>query len=163
MQIRPVQPHDLDQLVDLVAHFRMELAALQNGSASLDRKRAAEELAECTGKGCRVFVAAATGERLVGYLICRVDGRTVWAESLFVAAECRRSGVGSRLYAEAERLADDVGAQTVYNWVHPNNEAIISFLNHRGYDVLNLIELRRVRGDEQPRGRIRVGDHDFRY
>ena len=42
-------------------------------------------------------------------------------------------------------------------------EMIISFLRKRGYDVLNLVELRRRLPGEQPVSRIRVGDQEFEY
>ena len=110
-----------------------------------------------------MFVAETEDHHIVGYLVCRVDGKTVWAESLFVLPEHRRHGIGSQLYAEAERLAADVGASTVYNWVHPQNRTIVSFLKRRGYDVLNLLELRRAGPEEEADRTITVGSEEFRY
>ncbi len=77
--------------------------------------------------------------------------------------EYRRGGIGSALYFEAERLCEEVGGDTLYNWVHPNNDTIISFLQKRGYSVLSLIELRRAWPGEEPEQKIRVGDHEFDY
>ena len=98
---------------------------------------------------------------MVGYLVCRVDDGVVWAESLYVSPAYRRQRIGSSLYAEAERLADELGSEILYNWVDPNNTQIIAFLQKRGYRVLNLIELRRTRPDEEMKGKIRVGPNEF--
>ena len=75
----------------------------------------------------------------------------------------RRQGIASALYNEAEKLAQALGSDTPYNWVHPNNDAIIQFLQHRGYDILNLIELRHPRPGEKPSEVISVGKHKFNY
>ena len=36
-----------------------------------------------------------------------------------------------------------MGEDTVYNFVHPNNEGMIRFLASKGYTVLNMIEVRK--------------------
>jgi ribosomal protein S18 acetylase RimI-like enzyme len=149
-------------LARLIAAFRDELARLRERARPPTGEAAAlEELAEYESRGFPVYVCQQEGARLSGYLVCRVDGRTVWAESMYVVPEHRREGIGTALYAEAERLAARLGAETVYNWVDPNNDAIIGFLRHRGYSVLNLIELRRPRPADRPRGTIIVGRHEF--
>jgi hypothetical protein len=37
----------------------------------------------------------------------------------------------------------ELGGDTLYNWVLPNNYRSIPFLKKHGYDVLNLIEVRK--------------------
>ncbi len=108
-------------------------------------------------------MAEEKGGKLVGYLVCRVDGKTVWAESLFVVAESRRRGAGSALYSRAEELAEELGAKSVYNWVHPDNQPIVSFLKRRGYDVLKLMELRRAGRNEKQGRTVKVDSQEFRY
>ena len=51
----------------------------------------------------------------------------------------------------------------VYNNVHPNNHPIIAFLAKQGYDVLNLIEIRKAHPNESPRPGFIVGEQSFRY
>jgi ribosomal protein S18 acetylase RimI-like enzyme len=92
-----------------------------------------------------------------------VAGETVWTESLYVAPACRRRGIASTLHTEAERLVEQLGGDTVYSWVHSDNASIIRFLQQRGYNVLNLIEVPRPRGDQTLKQRIGVGDHEFDY
>ncbi len=163
MIIRPAKAEDHPQLRTLVMRFRESLADLEGRRAATTRADAEAELGEYEEKGFPLFVAEDEEGGLSGYLVCRLDGKTVWAESLFVEPSCRRRGIASQLYAEAERLAKNLGSRTVYNWVHPRNDAIVSFLKRRGYDVLNLIELRRPAPDEKLTRTINVGPHEFRH
>ena len=160
--VRPFVPEDRDAAVSLLAGYRGALSALRGSQRSPDKGAAAGELQEYLDRGFPVFVCEADGQP-VGLLVCRVDGPTVWAECLYVAPEWRRQGVGTALYAAAEELAAAHGEPTVYNWVHPDNHAVIGLLGAHGYDVLNLIEVRKALPGEAPRGVLRVGDHDYRY
>jgi ribosomal protein S18 acetylase RimI-like enzyme len=166
--LRPARPDDREQLTALVAGFRAALRAVRTGKpeASIPAQRAAalEELAGYeSDPAYPIFVAETEAGELVGYLVCRVDEGVVWAESLYVTPAHRRGGIAGALYGEAERLAEELGGDTVYNWVHPNNDRIITFLKKRGYDVLNLVEIRREREGEAVGGEIQVGEHRFRY
>ena len=162
MKIRRAEDADNEQLVRLIAEFRVGLAGLRGKDASPDLAAPAAELDGYRRRQFPIFVAE--GEPgLAGYLVCRVDENTVWAESLFVRPEHRRKGVASMLYAEAERLADELGSHTVYNWIHPDNDAIVGFLRKRGYDVLNLVEVRRARPGETLSRELLVGRHRFGY
>ena len=161
MVIRPARAGDEERLVQLIVAFRASLAELRDRPAGADLPAARQELADYRKKGFPVYVADANGGQLVGYLVCRVDDDVVWAESLYVVPERRRQGVASSLYEQAERVAAELGGDTVYNWVDPDNAAIIEFLRARGYTVLNLIELRSARPDEQPQKRVRVGSYQF--
>ena len=162
MRIRRAAEEDRPALVALMAAFRVALARLRGLSKAPDEEAAEQELAEYAEKGFPIFVAVEESQ-IVGYLLCRLDRKTVWAEHLFIRPEHRRRGIASALYAEAERLAEQLGGRTVFNWIHPNNDAIVKFLKGRGYDVLNLVEVRRPVGDERFGGTVQVGEHEFRY
>lgn len=163
MTVRPATDADRSDLVRLIAEFRVALAALGGRTAQPDAKAAAAELAEHEARRFPIFVAEADGAGVIGYLVCRVDAKVVWAESLFVLPDHRRRGIASALYDQAERIAAGAGGQTVFNWIHPNNDAVIAFLRKRGYDVLNLIEVRRPVSDEPASRTIKVGSHKFRH
>ncbi|HQN45306.1 MAG TPA: GNAT family N-acetyltransferase, partial [Anaerolineaceae bacterium] len=167
MNIRLAETNDEPVLAGLVQGFRDALAVLRasygvlpsSGPADLEAARA--ELADYIEKRFPIYVAEDASGALAGYLVCRVDGDVVWAESLYVRPEYRRQGVGSALYAAAERLARSLGGDTPYNWVDPNNAAMIRFLQQRGYTVLNLIELRRPAPGESLPNRVNVGAFEF--
>ncbi len=162
MNIHPAQIGDESCLIELMACFREALARMRGVNWARDIPAARSELGEYKQKGFPMFVAEEDGAGLAGYLVCRVEGEVAWVESLFVLPEYRRKGVASLLYAEAERLAAGLGGDAPYNWVDPGNEAMLKFLASRGYDVLNLIELRRAREGEFVPGRISVGRNEFR-
>jgi ribosomal protein S18 acetylase RimI-like enzyme len=162
--IRPARREDHDDLVRLIAHFRVALSELRDGKRKLNMAAAAAELADYTEDAAYPIYVAVLGDgEIAGYLVCRLADEIVWAESLYVDPARRRQGIASALYAQAECLAQELGSDTVYNWVHPNNDRIIAFLKKRGYDVLNLIEVRRTQAGESIGGEIQVGDHTFRY
>ena len=163
MIVRRRKPEDQEPLIELVRQFRRSLSELRGARSTPSRACAAKELEDYQEKGFPLYVAQEKGHKLVGYLVCRVDGKTVWAESLFVIPESRRTSVGSALYSRAQELAEELGAKTVYNWVHPDNQAAVSFLKRRGYDVLNLIELRRAAPNEKPSRAVKVDSQEFRY
>jgi len=163
VNVRPLRPADHARLTPLIAAFRSELRRPRGSAPTTDLQAATAELREYTASHYPVFVAESDQGDLVGYLVCRVEGDVVWAESLYVSPTHRRRRVGSALYAEAEQLAEQLGGDTVYNWVHPDNDSIIRFLQRRGCNLLNLIELRRARPGEMPRQRIDVGSHEFDY
>lgn len=151
-----------DSLAEMTALFRVELRSYKGIASRLDIQAGKEELEEYLAAGFPVFAALIDG-KYAGYLVCRIDGDVVWAESLFVREEYRRMGVASALHEKAEELAAAYGNDTVYNYVHPNNHGMITFLKSRGYTVLNLIEIRKPWKGEKLTQTIRVGEHEFDY
>ncbi len=162
VKVRQVKIEDEAGLVEMIAQFRVALAALRGKESTLDLGSAKEEMVDYQDKGYPIYLAEDETGEMVGYLVCRVDGEVVWAESLYVDPGWRQQGVGSMLYAKAERLAQELGGEWPYNWVDPENEAIIRFLGRGGYDVLNLVELRRPREGEEMERKVSVGSHWFR-
>lgn len=161
MKIRSVQTGDEQGLIRLIAEFRVSLAELRGQVHPVDFAAARDELAEYAGRGFPIYVAEDDTASLVGYLVCRVDGDVVWVEALYIASEYRRRGIGSSLFAEAERLAQELGSDFPYNWVDPNNVKIIRFLQKCGYNILNLIKLRRPHPGEELTQKIIVGSYEF--
>ncbi|MFX1457516.1 MAG: GNAT family N-acetyltransferase [Promethearchaeota archaeon] len=163
MKIRFQTENDKEQLISLIGNFRVSLGKLKGIEREVDLKSAQEELEYYQLKEFPIFVAENDDTRLIGYHVCRVEENVVWSESLFVVPDERRKGIGSALYEQGEILVKELGGDTLYNWVHPNNDISIHFLKKRGYDVLNLIEIRRKRPDEKFTQKITVGNHEFNY
>ena len=163
MKIRSYENRDKTVIIKLIGKFRVQLAQLKGIRKEIDLKNAKEELEFYIKKSYPVFIAEDDNNTIIGYHVCRVEEEIVWSESLYVIPENRRKGIGSDLYEEAEKLVNELGGDTVYNWVHPNNEMSIPFLKKRGYDVLNLIEIRKKRPNEKITQEINVGKYDFNY
>lgn len=152
----------LEAAARLMADFRATLNGYRGVEAAPDPAAAREEFLSFLRGGSPVFGAVADGE-LLGYTVCRIEAPTLWVEQLYVRGESRRRGVASRLFEKAEELAAAMGEDTVFNYVHPNNDGMIAFLRSKGYTVLNLIEIRKPYRNEKLTATIRVNDQPFDY
>ncbi len=150
------------QFGSLVAGFRVTLKGFKGIKAVPDTEAGAIEMKEYLDSGFPCYGAVCDGE-YIGYVVCRVNEPCVWVESIYVKPEFRKMGVASRLFEKAETLAKSFGEETVYNYVHPNNYAMIGFLRKHGYTVLNLVEIRKPYAGEKPRQVIQVGENRFDY
>ena len=59
--------------------------------------------------------------------------------------------------------ANFLGEDTVYNFVHPNNEGMIRFLRSKGYTVLNMLEIRKPYKGEKLTTQIAVDQEIFDF
>ena len=160
--IQSLKIGEVDAVAPLVAAFRVTLMSYKGIHAEPDIEDGKEELVGYLNKKYPVFIAL-EDEKCVGYIVCRIDGSCVWAESLFVCEEYRRKHIASALFAKAEEVAKAYGQDTVYNYVHPNNNGVIAFLKSRGYNVLNLIEIRKPYTGEKPTMKIQIAGNEFDY
>jgi ribosomal protein S18 acetylase RimI-like enzyme len=163
MKIREVNLQDIDKVAVLISEFRVELKSFKGIKSTLDIEGAKDEFKGYMDSKFPIYAAEDEHGNLEGYIVCRVDGEVVWAESLYVSKDFRRIGIASLLYKKAEEIAENLGGSTVYNWVHPNNDKMISFLAKRGYDVLNLIEIRKKYKDEKLTTKINIDKHNYNY
>lgn len=163
MIIRLAKVDDKEKISRLIAQFRLELKQLKGIISTPKIDQAKEEFEEYIETKFPVFVAENNKKELLGYLVCRIDNRVVWVESLFVTNSARKNGIASKLYKKAENIAIQLGSTTVFNWVHPNNDKMITFLSKLGYNVLNLIEIRKPWENEILNQKISVGNHEYNY
>lgn len=162
IKIEKLAMEDVENAAELVANFRVELKSYKGIIASPNLQAGKDELLEYLCAKYPVFVAKENGEYL-GYIVCRIEEPCVWVESLFVSKQHRRKNIASALFKVAEDIASSYGEETVYNYVHPNNDGMISFLKARGYNVLNLIEIRKPYIGEQTTMKIRINNNEFDY
>ena len=162
MNIIKIDASMADRVAPLVADFRVTLRSYKGEETQPDVEDGKEEILEYLKLGYPVFAAEEDGE-MAGYIVCRTDGYCLWVEHIFVRSQYRRRGVASQLFAKAEEVAHSMGEDTVYNYVHPNNEGMIAFLRSKGYTVLNLIEIRKPYAGEQLKTTIHVENNTFDY
>lgn len=162
MEIVRIDETTAERLAEMVAAFRVTLQGFRGTASEPDIDSAKEEILYHVGRGCPVFAAEEGGEYL-GYVVCRIDEPCLWVEQLFVREEYRRRGIASLLFDKAEEEARGMGEDTVYNFVHPNNERVIAFLRSKGYTVLNLVEVRKPYAGEKLTQKIPVGNNEFDY
>ena len=162
MKIIRIDETTAEKVVPLIAAFRVTLRSYKGIESESDPEAAREEIREFLEKGYPVFAAEHNGET-VGYIACRIEEPCLWVEHIYVSGRYRRHGAASLLFGKAEEIAGSMGEETVYNFVHPNNEGMIAFLRSKGYTVLNMIEVRKPYGGEKLTTKVRVDDNDFDY
>jgi ribosomal protein S18 acetylase RimI-like enzyme len=163
MRIRAAEALDNDDLVRLLAEFRVTMCRFRGSASPLDLSAARRELLGYGLDEYCVYLAQSDEGAFVGFVICRMIQERVSVEALYVMPEHRRQGIGNLLYDQAEELALERGGEPLTNWVHPNNDRFIAFLRRRGYLVLSQIELRKARPGEGPLQQIKVGKNIFEY
>jgi len=151
------------KLVLLIAQNAISLAKLKNREKLVDLNGANEDLDYYLKRKFPIFLAINDNDKILGFTVCRIDDNVVWDELLYVIPEERRKGIASALFKKAEQVAIELGGNTLYNWVHPNNEKSIPFLKKHGYEVLNLIEVRKKYPNENLTQRIKVGKYEYKY
>lgn len=162
MELVKIGKTDANGIAELVAAFRTRLKAFKGVESTPDIEAGREELLEFLNSGFPIYAVKDNG-LFAGYIVCRIDEPCLWVEHIFVREEYRRRGVASMLFEKAEEIASSMGEDTVYNFVHPNNENMIRFLRSKGYTVLNMIEIRKPYSGEKPTSKIRVENETFDY
>ena len=162
MELIRISRDSADKVAPLAAAFRVRLKSFKGISSQPDLRAAKEEILEFLDAGFPVY-AAKDGNALVGYVVCRIDEPCLWVEHIYVREDQQGKGIGTLLFRKAEEIAASLGEDTVYNFVHPNNEPMIRFLRSKGYTVLNMIEIRKPYEGEKLTASIPVGKEVFDY
>ena len=162
MEIVKISIKDADRIAHLVAAFRVQLKAYKGIKSQPNVEAGKEEILGFLESGYPVYAVEDNGA-FVGYIVCRIDEPNLWVEHIFVQEDYRRKGIATILFDKAEEIAESMGEDTVYNFVHPNNEEMIRFLRSKGYTVLNLIEVRKPYKGEKPTTTIHVEKEMFDY
>ena len=151
-----------NQTAELLSLFRVQLRKFKGIESNPDLDSAKDELNSFANDENYPIYLCVEKEQIIGYMILKIDG-VIWVEQLFVREDYRRKGVASLLFAKAEERSIDIGEDTLFNYVHPNNEPIIKFLKSKGYTVLNLIEVRKPFKNEETKTIIKIGNNEFDY
>lgn len=108
----------------------------------------------------RVFVYKIKN-KMVGYSVVKTEDRVCWLDWLYVDPDYHGIGVASKLFDHAEEISLKLGNDQLYIWVHPDNHRMLRFLKKKGYDVLNLIEVKKKK--EVTSSNITILGNEFRY
>ena len=162
MELIRIGNTDADKIAPLVAAFRTQLKSCKGIKSQPDIEAGKEEILEFVESGFPVYAVEDSGI-LAGYIVCRIDAPCLWVEHIYVRPDYRRRGIATMLFGKAEEIAASMGEDTVYNYVHPNNENMIRFLRSKGYTVLNMIEIRKPYEGEKLTTTIHVEKEAFDY
>ena len=161
MKVITYEDKYFDDVASLLADFRVTLRCFKGEITSPDIEDAKDELKQYLDEKFPLYIAI-NNDKAVGYVLLRVQG-VVWVEHIFVSKDYRKMGVGSMLYEKAEEYSTNLGGDTMFNYVHPNNDVMINFLKSKGYSVLNLIEIRKPFKGEKTKTKIEIGNNKFDY
>ena len=131
MELIRVGNTDADGVAPLVAAFRTQLKSYKGIKSQPDIEAGKNEILEFIESGFPVYAVEDSGI-LAGYIVCRIDAPCLWVEHIYVRPDYRRRGIATMLFGKAEEIAASMGEDTVYNFVHPNNEGMIRFLASKG-------------------------------
>ncbi len=162
MELVRIHVTDADKIAPLVAAFRAQLKSYKGIRSQPDSDAGKEEILAFLEAGFPVYAVEESGV-FVGYIVCRIDEPCLWVEHLYVREDYRRKGAATMLFEKAEEIAASMGEETVYNFVHPNNQNMIRFLRSKGYTVLNMIEIRKPYAGERLTTTIHVEKEAFDY
>lgn len=164
LKIEEIDENNLNkkEVAKMLIKFRNYLASLKDRQDNMTVEDGLEEIEYYLDKGYPIY-AAREDEQFVGYFILKYDDDAVWLEHFYVKETYRNQGIGSKLFQKAEEIVNKLGYVNLYNWVHPNNDRMIKFLKKQGYDVLNMIEIRKKFVDEDLKSEIEVGSNRFKY
>ena len=147
------------QTAELLALFRVQLRKFKGIDSEPDIEDAKRELNSFSLDENYPIYICVDNYDVLGYMILKID-EAVWVEQIYVKEDFRRKGVGSLLFKAAEKISN---GDTLFNYVHPNNDVMIDFLKSKGYTVLNLIEIRKPFKDEKTDKKYRIGNNEFDY
>lgn len=162
MELVRIDLKDADRVAPLAAAFRVQLKSYKGIQSQPDVEAGRDEIVEFLNAGFPVY-AVSDEDVFAGYIVCRIDQPCLWVEHIFVREDYRRRGVATMLFNKAEEIAASMGENTVYNFVHPNNEGMIHFLRSKGYTVLNMIEIRKPYEGEKLTTTVHVENEVFDY
>lgn len=157
-----INKDNANRIAHLVAAFRVQLKAYKGIQSQPDIQAGKEEILEFLEAGFPVYAVEDQGD-LVGYIVCRINEPCLWVEHIYVREDYRRKGLATMLFGKAEEIAASMGEDTVYNFVHPNNDGMIRFLRSKGYTVLNMLEIRKAYKGEKLTTTIHVEEEAFDY
>jgi ribosomal protein S18 acetylase RimI-like enzyme len=87
------------------------------------------------------FLVAESAGRIVGAVMAGYEGHRGWINYLAVHPERRRTGLGRKLMAEAERGLRAAGCPKINLQVRPENQVAIAFYERIGFSVEGAISL----------------------
>lgn len=90
----------------------------------------------------RVFVYKIKN-KMVGYSVLKIEDQVCWLDWLYVDPDYQGKNIASKLFDHVEEISLKLGNDQLYIWVHPDNHRMLKFLKKKGYNVLNLIEVKK--------------------
>ena len=157
--IKPI--HSTNQeLIELVLEMRSVMDALNHSTHNISLSEATQE-ANSYFSNNRLVFGIYQNETILGFLVLKIEDSVCWLDWIFVRPDYRGTDIASKLFKHAEEFSLEMGNDQLYVWVHPDNHRMLKFLKKKGYDVLNLIEVKKEKSLINTS--ISILGNEFRY
>lgn len=128
--------------VKLVLEMRTVMDSLNRTEIKFSNEDAVLEAKSYFSENRQVF-GIYQDEEIIGYSVLKTEDQVCWLDWMYVKPEYRGKNAASDLFDYSEKVAKAIGSDQLYIWVHPDNHPMLKFLKKKGYDVLNLIEVKK--------------------
>lgn len=125
MTVRPYQPTDEEQVIDLWHQCNLVVPP-NDPRQDIERKMQVQS---------ELFLVGIVEERVAATVMAGYDGHRGWLYSLAVTPDRQRQGLGRRMVEEAEARLKALGCRKVNLQVRASNAAVIGFYESLGYMV----------------------------
>ncbi len=148
------------EFLQLVFEMKIIMSRLNNSEKIVMMSEAVRE-AEGYFTGNRGIFVYKINNKMAGYSVLKTEDQVCWLDWLYVDPDYHGKGIASKLFDHAEEFAMKLGNDQLYIWVHPDNHRMLKFLKKKGYDVLNLIEVKKEKSPITES--ISIMGHELRY
>jgi ribosomal protein S18 acetylase RimI-like enzyme len=148
------------KFLQLVFEMKIIMNRLNGSEKIVMMSEAVREAESYFTENRKIFVYK-INNKMVGYTVLKIEEQVVWLDWLYVDPDYQGNVVASKLFDHAEEFSAKLGNDQLYIWVHPDNHRMIGFLKKKGYDVLNLIEIKKKKDNNK--GKIQIFGNEFKY
>ena len=148
------------EFLQLVFEMKIIMSRL-NGSEKIVMMSEAVREAEGYFTENREIFVYKINNKMVGYSVLKTEDQVIWLDWLYIDPDYHGKGIASKLIDHAEEFTMKLGNDQLYIWVHPDNHRMLKFLKKKGYDVINLIEVKKNKNNYQ--SKIQILGNEFRY
>jgi len=144
IRIREASKKDIRTLTQLVFEFRNEHSRMLGGGSNFtinDAKEEVERYMKMRDTG--YFVAADSENRLLGFRRWELHDGFYFTRELYIIPNGRGQGIARELIRHFEKWVLKKGQDIACISCIPHNAAMISLARSEGYEILNMIEMRK--------------------
>jgi ribosomal protein S18 acetylase RimI-like enzyme len=141
MQIRPFQPEDEPDVIDLWQQCDL-IRPWNDPRKDIRRKLAV---------GGEMFLVGKLNGQIIATVMAGYEGHRGWLNYLAVAPAYRRHGFATRIVATAETLLQQAGCPKINLQIRTSNQDVIEFYRRIGYSVDDVVSMgKRLEMDTPP-------------
>jgi len=148
------------EFLQLVFEMKIIMSRLNGSDKIVMMSEAMREAEGYFTENRKIFVYK-MNNKMVGFSVLKIEDTVVWLDWLYVDPDYQGGEISSKLFDHAEEFSRKLGNDQLYVWVHPDNHRMIGFLKKKGYEVLNLIEIKKVKANIQEK--IEILGNEFKY